>query len=316
MAEDTQIQDPTQQTPAVGQAEGGLQALTQTEGTSVTEPVATPSEEPPVAAGAEGEGEGAAAADDGEPPKPTRADRQWARLRQERRDLRTEVERLRQENEMLKKAPAAAAPQEFKPEPFTKPQPKVDDFEKEADPWAAYQIALGEYGAEKRLHDAEQQRKRADFEAQQAKRAEQQQAAARTAAEQWAMKRDAFVKDHADWEDKMEDLMDEVGRDLPPHLQYALIESEVGPAVLYHLADHPEEARKVMAMTPGRAAIAIGRIEAQLEAERKAQKPKAPPPNPPAVVKPSAPRSQASGDAGNFREYKARREAEMRRQSA
>ncbi len=49
----------------------------------------------------------------------------------------------------------------------------------------------------------------------------------------------------------------------------AILESEVGPKILLHLADNPEEAASIAKLTIGGALKAIGRLEAKLEAPAK-----------------------------------------------
>lgn len=44
----------------------------------------------------------------------------------------------------------------------------------------------------------------------------------------------------------------------------AIMESEVGPKILYHLAKHPEEADRIGELTVGKALIALGKLEERL----------------------------------------------------
>jgi SpoU rRNA methylase family enzyme len=48
-------------------------------------------------------------------------------------------------------------------------------------------------------------------------------------------------------------------------LRDAIIDSEVGPRILYHLAQNPAEAKALAAMKPGAALKAIGKLEAKYE---------------------------------------------------
>jgi hypothetical protein len=71
----------------------------------------------------------------------------------------------------------------------------------------------------------------------------------------------------------------------------AIVESDVGPRILYHLAQNPAEAKAIAAMKPVAALKAIGRLEAKFEpaaaAEPKAKEKILPKPsNAPAPIKP------------------------------
>lgn len=65
----------------------------------------------------------------------------------------------------------------------------------------------------------------------------------------------------------------------------AIKESDMGPKVLYHLAQHPEEAARLANLSPVSAAREIGKIEATLSAAKVA----APAPRVTAAPKPAAP---------------------------
>jgi hypothetical protein len=51
-----------------------------------------------------------------------------------------------------------------------------------------------------------------------------------------------------------------------PHVVDALMDSDAGPALVYHLAKNPDVAARLNAMTPTRAAIELGRLETTLTA--------------------------------------------------
>ena len=56
----------------------------------------------------------------------------------------------------------------------------------------------------------------------------------------------------------------------------ALLESEVGPKILYHFAEHPEEAERIGRLTVGGALRELGKLEARLEKEPAKPEPKSP----------------------------------------
>ena len=51
---------------------------------------------------------------------------------------------------------------------------------------------------------------------------------------------------------------------IAPHITDTILESDRGPEVAYYLAQHPDKAEAINAMSPIAAARAIGRIEASL----------------------------------------------------
>jgi hypothetical protein len=52
---------------------------------------------------------------------------------------------------------------------------------------------------------------------------------------------------------------------IPPHIRDAIFESEVGPKIALHFADHPEEATRIARLTPNAALREFGKIEAMIE---------------------------------------------------
>lgn len=65
-------------------------------------------------------------------------------------------------------------------------------------------------------------------------------------------------------------------------LHFALLESDSGAVLAYHLATHPKEARALSAMSPLKRAMEIGRLEERLTAKQSA----AAPSSAPAPIKP------------------------------
>jgi hypothetical protein len=121
---------------------------------------------------------------------------------------------------------------------------------------------------------------------------------------------------------KYDDFVDVVSAattDVPPFLEMALKESDIGGELVYYLSKHEDEAKKLIAMRPVQAVKYLDRLERDLlepaegdiavaAVKPKVQK-KAPEPITPirgqAAVEP--------GQAKDFAEYRARRKAEQRR---
>ena len=72
-----------------------------------------------------------------------------------------------------------------------------------------------------------------------------------------------------------------------PHVVDALMDSEAGPALVYHLAKNPAVAERLNGMSPMRAAIELGRLETTLTAPAVKAPSNAPPPITPLNAQPS-----------------------------
>lgn len=84
------------------------------------------------------------------------------------------------------------------------------------------------------------------------------------AADAWNAQLDAGRKEFADFDEAIDS-------DLPltPAMQEAIIQSNVGYKVAYHLANNPDETKRIAALTPARQAAEIGKIEASLDVQPK-----------------------------------------------
>lgn len=80
-------------------------------------------------------------------------------------------------------------------------------------------------------------------------------------------RQDAFIKDNPDYTAKIEAAVVEVSNEVRDWI----IESDFGPQILDHFADHPEEAERFRAMTRDGASKAFGRLEARFEKEQAPQ---------------------------------------------
>lgn len=111
----------------------------------------------------------------------------------------------------------------------------------------------------------------------------------------------------------------------PDHVKGVLWESEHGAQILYHLAKNPEEAKRIFALRPAAAALALGRIETQYAktdskeevkptngAQAPPQVTKAPPPMP-SLAGASTETSWDPSAPQDYKAYKQRRQDELRR---
>ena len=225
--------------------------------------------------------------------------------RQEAAAAKAEAERLTAE---LKAAKEAAERAPVVPKAEEDPAPDRDDFD---DP--------DEYQAAYTSHAARQEIRKAN-EAAEAK----VQAARDEEAKVAETKRQAKVqKQIAELHQTFNDRVEASKADLPDYdvkvtnneklvlrndIFFTIEQSELAPNILYHLADHPDEAASLNGMPPIKAAMRIGEIQAEIRIARKPKPSKAAEP-----VKPVGHRSspeRKTPDEETMEEYAARRERE------
>ncbi len=77
-----------------------------------------------------------------------------------------------------------------------------------------------------------------------------------------------------------EDFFEKAGSipDLPPGVADALMQSDIGPELIYHLADHLDQADALAGMTPASAMMELGRMHSTMTANKKIEPSAAPDP--------------------------------------
>jgi len=198
--------------------------------------------------------------------KPSKLKARFSELTKQREQARADAQRERDAREALEarlaaleqgQAPRQALVADAKPTPdqFT------DAFE--------YAEALAEFSAERALKERDRQ----DLE----RKAQEQQA---KVVQTWTKRLEAAKAEIDDF-DEMVASSDVV---VPNHIRDAILESDVGPQILYHLASNQDQARTFNDLTPAQALRAIGKLEAKFEKsetskpERSVVKSKAPAP--------------------------------------
>ena len=184
-------------------------------------------------------------------------------------------------------------------------EPSPDQF----DDAFEYAKALAEWSAEKALYDRDQQEANRKIE-------EQRQKVLKT----WSEKLEKAKPNLADFDEVIESTQVVVSNEV----RDAIIESDVGPEILYHLASlDGEEAEKFQALPVSKALREIGKLEARFEKQEAAeetavrskpvvQKSKAPAPLSPLKATGSAMESLIGSDNefhGSFQAWKAARKA-------
>jgi hypothetical protein len=218
---------------------------------SPAEPVAEESE--PVAVETQSEPEEAETAKPQEERKQNpKLEKRFSEITKQREEARAEAQRERDARLALEARIAA----------LEKPQPQQAAVEEEPQPHQfsdafEYAKALTDYRVEARLA----QEKAAQVEA-------RAQVERQKVYDDWSKRVVAAKAELPDFDDMVQSASDVV---IPDHIRDAILESDVGPRVLYHFAENPDVVKSLSAMTPIRALREVGKLEAKFEA--KAEKP-------------------------------------------
>lgn len=142
-------------------------------------------------------------------------------------------------------------------------EPRIDNFEN-----------FDEYVAAKARWIAKQELETTLSEREKRQAAERETAARQQLADSWSKKIAQATADLPDFEDVLS------SSDVPmtDAMHHAIMESDIGPKLAYHLASNPEEAYKIAQMPPMRAIAALGRLEERLETQKPVVKPTSAPP--------------------------------------
>jgi hypothetical protein len=134
-------------------------------------------------------------------------------------------------------------------------KPKPDDFESHEE----YVDALTDWKVENKIADYEHK-----------KRLENARDEVQTKVKTHAERVKAFVSKHDDFHDLMEEV-DDVK--VSGAVQEIILDSENGPALMYELAKNRDEFERICAMTPLKAAKALGQFEAKLISSKDKKEP-------------------------------------------
>ena len=203
--------------------------------------------EPEVEAEAESEPEAEKEATEERKPNP-KLEKRFSELTKQREAARQEAQREREAREALEARLAAleksSQPQQASEQPEDEPQPHQfsDAFE--------YAKALAEFTAEKALRERDKQ------EAE--RKANEQRQKVLT---EWAKRVETAKAELPDFDDMVAS-SDVVVTD---PIRDAILESDVGPQILYHLAENPEIAEKLASQSVASALRQLGKLEAKFE---------------------------------------------------
>ena len=197
-----------------------------------------------------------------------------------------EIDDLRQKLEQ--KQPAAEEPGQ-KPKAPADGKPKLEDYQTLEE----YQEALTDW----KLDDRERKRQAAESEREAREANEKVQAA-------WSKQVKAAAKVHEDYEDVIDTVKAPEGPGVAAARQ-AMLEDDNGAEILYYLAKHPADMKRIAALSPVSAVREIGKLSASFTPAPENGKPKvtgAPKPPPPSG-RPSRVTSESLDDPEVVKDY-------------
>jgi hypothetical protein len=150
-------------------------------------------------------------------------------------------------------------------------EPTRDQFED----YESFIEARAEWRAEKKTQELLDKRDKASQGREHTAQVDQQQ---QKVGQQWAEREKAFEASTKDYTSTVESFLEEDIGSFSKDARLALVESDVGPQLLYHLAKHPEVADKISSLSPVRQVAELGKLEAKLASKPAKTPSNAPPP--------------------------------------
>ena len=175
-------------------------------------------------------------------------ERRFSEITKQREQARQEAQREREAREALEARLAALEKQSVPQAPKADEEPQPSQFNDAFE----YAKALAEYTADKRIDEM----KRQEAEAKQAQERQK-------VIDQWANKVQKAKEVLPDFDDIVASSDVVVNDDI----RDAILESDVGPQILYHLAENDDIAKKIAGLSPKQALREIGKLEARFEAK-------------------------------------------------
>jgi hypothetical protein len=174
-------------------------------------------------------------------------ERRFSEITKQREEARKEAQREREAREALE-ARLAVLEKQSVPTPKVDEEPQPSQFNDAFE----YAKALAEYTADKRIEEMKRQES-------EAKVAQERQKVIET----WAQKVQQAKATLPDFDDIVASSDVVVNDDI----RDAILESDVGPQILYHLAENDDVAKKIAGLSAKQALREIGKLEARFEAK-------------------------------------------------
>ena len=175
-------------------------------------------------------------------------ERRFSEITKQREEARKEAQREREAREALEARLAVLEKQTTPQAPKVDEEPQPSQFNDAFE----YAKALAEYTADKRIEEMKRQEA-------EAKQAQERQKVIET----WASKVQQAKATLPDFDDIVASSDVVVNDDI----RDAILESDVGPQILYHLAENEDVAKKIAGLSAKQALREIGKLEARFEAK-------------------------------------------------
>jgi hypothetical protein len=179
--------------------------------------------------------------------KPPKLEKRFSEITKQREEARQEAQREREARIALEQRLSALEqqqPEKVKLDQEPQPSQFSDAFE--------YAKALAEYSTEKALAERDRQVAQA-----------KEQEAQHKIIESWAQKVQEAKAELPDFDDMVASSDVVVNNDV----RDAILESDVGPKILYHLAENSDLAKRISGLSTNAALREIGKLEARFEAK-------------------------------------------------
>lgn len=216
------------------------------------------------------------------------------RLAKESRKLTRQAE-LEVENRYLREQ---ASKREVKAEPAAPTQGEYSTYEEYLEAKAEY---IAEKKVESKMAERDKQEAQSKFDADRTK-----------VVSTWQQKVEVATAKYADYNEVLESV-DHI--EIPPALQNAIMESDVGSDLAYHLGKNPAELERIVALKPYAALMELGKIAAKVSQPAEVQKKQ--PSKAPEPIKPLSGKATADTVAhspnDDFKTFLRKRNAELGR---
>lgn len=178
-------------------------------------------------------------------------ERRFSEITKQREEARKEAQQEREARQALEARLAALERQPAQQAPKVDEEPQPSQFNDAFE----YAKALAEYTADKRIGEMKRQEAEAKQEQERQK-----------VIETWASKVQAAKASLPDFDDIVASSDVVVNDDI----RDAILESDVGPQILYHLAENDDVAKRIAGLSAKQALREIGKLEARFEAKETA----------------------------------------------
>lgn len=156
-----------------------------------------------------------------------------------------------------------------KPQPSGEKEPQRNDI----DPKTGAEYTYEDYLRAVAKYDAKQETDKtlkAEREARQGKEKQGTEAARNEKlAKDWTEREKTFQSATKDYEETVMPFVDDELQSFSQQARMAIVESEVGPNLLHHLATHLEEAERIAGLSPNRQIAELGKLEEKISAPPK-----------------------------------------------